>query len=172
MNYVDSDCMHEQEHGRMNALIMKVNRKRVVLINVHMIVDATASGVNSNKAQYERAIGRATSARQIKKLKDLVDCIKRCTPIHVIVIVDFNERVSSENIKNFMNETGLCDVLAETNGVEKENREATHQHKRKLIDCVLSREGMLRNETLIELIECSEIVESGHTWHLTDIDFS
>ena len=47
---------------------------------------------------------------------------------------DFNESVSSENVTNFMNETGSHDVFSEINGVEIENREATHQHSRKCID--------------------------------------
>ena len=70
-----------------------------------------------------------------------------------------------------MNESGLYDVFAETNGVQTENREATCQHGSKCIDYVLDAEGMLRKVTECELIECSEIVESDHKWCLTGIDF-
>ena len=42
---------------------MTGNRKRVVLITAHRIVDAVVSDVNSTKAQCERVIGRVTSAR-------------------------------------------------------------------------------------------------------------
>ena len=71
-----------------------------------------------------------------------------------------------------MNETGLCDVFVEINGVEIENREATHQHVRKCIVYVLATEGTLRNATGIKLIESSEIVESDHRGCLTDIDLT
>ena len=37
---------------------------------------------------------------------------------------------------------------------------------------MLGTEGTLRNVTWIELIECSEIVESDHRGCLTDVDFS
>ena len=89
----------------------------------------------------------------------------------LIVAGDFNESVSSENMKNFVNETGSCDVFAETNGVEIENREATCQHGRKCIDCVIATEGTLWNVTGIEIFGCSEIVESDHRGCLTDVDF-
>ena len=61
-------------------MIVTGNRKRVALITVHKIVDAVVSGVNSSKAQHERAIEMVTSARQIinKQLKELADCIERC----------------------------------------------------------------------------------------------
>ena len=63
---VDVYCMHKQECGLWNEVIMKGNRKSVVLINVHIIVDAESSGVNSGKVQCEREIGRVKSTRQIR----------------------------------------------------------------------------------------------------------
>ena len=59
---------------------MTGNRNRVALITAHRIVHAQARGVNSNKVQHERSIVRAISAKIIrnKKLKDLVDYVKRC----------------------------------------------------------------------------------------------
>ena len=71
-----------------------------------------------------------------------------------------------------MNETGSNDVFAEINELEIENREATCQHVRKCIYYVLYIEGMLRKVTGIELVECSELVESDHRECLTTADFS
>ena len=67
MNYADIDWMHKKEHGWWNAVIMKKNKKRFALMNFHRIVDSSTSGVNSCKAQHERAIGRVKRARQIRK---------------------------------------------------------------------------------------------------------
>ena len=64
MNYVDIDCMRKQEHGWWNAVIMRGNKKRVALINVHRIVDSAYSGINSCEAQHERAIERAKELRK------------------------------------------------------------------------------------------------------------
>ena len=68
-------------------MIMTGNRKRFALITVYVIVDAAARGVNLSKAQCGREIGRATNARKNrnKRLKDLVDHIKRCAVTDVIV---------------------------------------------------------------------------------------
>ena len=71
-----------------------------------------------------------------------------------------------------MNETGLHDVFAEINRVEESDREATHQHGSRYVDCVLATDGTLRNVQGCELIECSEIVESDHRGNLTDADFA
>ena len=46
-----------------------------------------------------------------RQLKEREEHIKRCTATDVIDAGDFNESAISENITNFMNETGLCDVF-------------------------------------------------------------
>ena len=115
--------------------------------------------------QHERATWRVESARTIrnKQWKYLADCIKRHAAINVIFYGNFNECVSSETIKYFMNETGPHDVFAEINGAETENREVICQHGRKCINCTLTTEGTLMNVTGIGLIECSDIVKSDHS---------
>ena len=97
-------------------------------MTVHRIVDAQVSDMNSSKVQQEMGIGRVTSTKTIrnKQSKDLEDYVKRCIAKDSIVTGDFKESIGSENVTKFMNETGLHDVFAETNGVEIENREATH----------------------------------------------
>ena len=47
-----------------------------------------------------------------------------------------------------------------------------HQHSSKCIDYVLGTEGMLSKVKGCELTECSEIVESDHGGHLTDVGFA
>ena len=98
--------------------------------------------------------------------------IRKCVDAGVIVAGDLNESIRSKNIKNFVNETDIFDVFAETSGLEEDEREATHQHGIKCIDCVLATDGMLRNVKGCELVECSEIVESDHRGCLTDVDFA
>ena len=46
VNYVEVDCMHKQEHGYCNTVVMTGNRKRVALTTVHRIVDAHGRGLN------------------------------------------------------------------------------------------------------------------------------
>ena len=136
-------------------MIIAGNRKRVALMTVCRIVDSQVSGLNSSKAQWQRGIGRVLSAKTIrtKKLKELAVHIKNCAATDVMIAGDFNESVRSENIMNSMNETGLHDVLTETNGVEIENREATYQHDRKCIDHVLAVEEVLSKVKGCELSE-------------------
>ena len=105
------------------------------------------------------------------QLKKLAEYDKKCGSTDVIVAGDFNESVCYANIQHFINETGLHDVFQEINGVEPERREATHENGSKCTDYVLETEGMLRNVTGIEIIECSEIVESDHRVYLTDVYF-
>ena len=50
--------------------------------------------------------------------------------------------------------------------------ESTYEHGSKCIDCVLTTEGILLKTKGIELIECSEIIESDHQGCLTYVDFS
>ena len=71
-----------------------------------------------------------------------------------------------------MNKVGLHDAFAETNGVKESKREATCQHGGRCIYHALATDGVLRNVRGCELTEWSEIVESDHRGHLTDVDFS
>ena len=71
-----------------------------------------------------------------------------------------------------MNDAGLFEVFQEVNGVEPEQRKATFEYESKCTDFVLTTDGILLCVKGIELIECSEIVESYHPGHLTDVDLS
>ena len=71
-----------------------------------------------------------------------------------------------------MNETGSHDVFQKINGAEPDKREATHEHGSKCTDYALTTEGILRNITWIEIIECSEIIESDDRECLTNVGFS
>ena len=83
-------------------------------------MDYETRGVNSSKAQYERAIGNVKRARHIREaqLRELSAYVKTCGATDVMITGDFNESVCSSNMQNFMNETGLFDVFQEINGVE------------------------------------------------------
>ena len=76
----------------MLKLVMTENRKRVALITVYRIVNSQTSGLDSNKAQHQRGIGRVLSTKisRMKQLKELTACIKNCTATHVIAAGDFN----------------------------------------------------------------------------------
>ena len=89
----------------------------------------------------------------------------------MIITGDFNENVCSTNMQNFMTETGLFDVFHEINGVEPNQREDTGEHESKCMCYVLATEGILRNMTGIEIIECSETIESDYQGCLIDVDF-
>ena len=90
----------------------------------------------------------------------------------MIVAGDFNESMKSDNAKSSVNETGLYNVFAETNGVEEDEREATCQHGSEGTYHFLATDGMLRKVKGCELTECSEFVESDHREHLMDVDFA
>ena len=149
-------------------------RKKVTLMMVCKMVDLCASGVKSTKAQRQRRVGKVESSKIIRKrqLKELAYYIRKCKAADVIVAGDFNDSTKSDNTKSFMNETGLHDVFAETNGVEEDKREATHQHGSECIDHVLATDRKLRNVKGRELVEYSEIVELDHRGCLTDVDFA
>ena len=57
---------------------MKGNRKIIALINTCRIVDSESSGINSCKAQHERAIGSVKRASQIREaqLRELGEHVK------------------------------------------------------------------------------------------------
>ena len=80
--------------------------------------------------------------------------------------------VCSAKMQNFMTETGLFGMFQIINGVEPNQREATHEHIIKFTDHVLATEGMLRNTAGIETIDCSEKIESDHRGYLTHVCFS
>ena len=145
-NYVDRECMFEQKHGWWNSVMLKGNRKTIALITTCRLVDSETRGVNSSKAQCERAIGNVKRARHIRaeQLRELSEHVKTCGATDVIITGDFNESVCSTNIQNFMNETGLFDVFQEINGVDLEQRDATFEFGSKCVDYVLTAEGVLR----------------------------
>ena len=95
--------------------MLKGNRKTIALITTYRLVDYETRGVNSSKAQYERAIGNVKRARHIRaeQLRELSEHVKTCGATDVMVTGDFNESVCSTNTQNFMNETGLFDVFQE-----------------------------------------------------------
>ena len=170
---VEVECTHEQSNGSWNAVMLTGRINKVALITVHRMVDSQASGINSSKVQRQRSIGQVESAKKIRnrQSKELSERANKCKATDVIVSGDFNESTRSENANSFVNETGPHDAFAETNGVGVDKREATHQHGRKCIDCALATDGMLNKAKGCELSEYSEIVESDHRQHLTDVDF-
>ena len=170
---VEVESMHEEENGWWNVVMLTGRRKKFALTTVHRMVDSQASGINSSKVQRQRSIGQVESAKKIRnrQSKELSERANKCKATDVIVSGDFNESTRSENANSFVNETGPHDAFAETNGVGVDKREATHQHGRKCIDCALATDGMLNKAKGCELSEYSEIVESDHRQHLTDVDF-
>ena len=112
-------------------------------------------------------------ARKIRntKLKELEEHVKKCGETDVMIAGHFNENARSANLQNIMNETCLFDLFQEINRVKPEEREATHDHRNKCIDCVLATEDLLCNMKGIEAIEYSEIIESHHRGNLTDVNF-
>ena len=103
-------------------------------------------------------------------MKTLKEEIREIKVDNVLVVVDMNEDVNSKSIQDSMVELGLHNVFGEVNDVEEKNREAIYGHGSKCIDFVLRIEGVMKIVNMIELIECNEIVDSGHRGYLTDIN--
>jgi len=143
------------------------------MIHLHRLPITKPSGAHNALVQYNTIDRKAKGVGEYHKevLREIEQHITNQTEINNIIIMgDYNQDITSNEIKSFFNKIKLWDIHQSYNLIPENNLDKTYIRGLKCIDSVAITQNLLDLIKGSKLLEANKVTKSDHRVLLIDIN--
>ena len=150
---------------------------KLMFLNVHRILDSTASSILKSRTQCDRLLEECDTAKEcrtriLQEISTLIIKAKNEGINDFIPCSNFNQNEGHQSMQTFMRNDRLFEVCRDINQIEDNLRERTFVGCQNQLDAVFAAENAIPHVHGSKLTNFNEIIITDHQEFIFDLDIN
>jgi len=169
---LQDETIHKSNLGNWMAIQLTHNNKTLVIINLYRIPISSSKGPRCCLTQYNLSEGKVKNSNKYRKeiLSQIEEYVNSNNIDEIIIAGDYNQQISSNEIKQFYNKIGVRDVHSVVNNIELNDMDKTYINGRFQIDSIAASNGIMNYIEGCQVVDNNEIIHTDHRGYVIDVN--